>query len=114
MADDAAPTAQSRQTQPLGDFPTPQFANAFADGVSSLTNSPTIVKYFLARFEPTFVGDGRAQLQPFAQIVMPMDGFAAMVIFFQNHLAAMVKQGYINEERLAAIRKVLTPPSPTT
>jgi hypothetical protein len=54
------------------DFPGPQFPTVFADGVTSLVNSPTVVKFFLARIEPSFAGDGKSQTQAFAQVVMPI------------------------------------------
>ncbi len=89
-----------------GDFPAPQFPTVFADAVSSLANSPNIVKFFLSRFEPSFTGDGRSQLQPFEQVIMPIDGFASMLVFFEAHLKVMVSQGYITEARLTELREV--------
>ena len=90
------------------DFPPPQFPTVFADGVSTLVNSQTVVKFFLSRFEPSFKGDGRSQLQAFAQVVMPMDGFATMFVFFEAQLKTMIKAGYVSEERLAELRAIFT------
>jgi len=92
-----------------GDFPSPQFPTVFADGVGSLINSPTVVKFFLARFEPSFSGDGRSQLQAFAQVVMPIDGFAAMFAFFEAQVRIMVQAGHLNEQRLAELRAMFKP-----
>ena len=101
--------ADAETTQnPLADFPAPQFPTVFADGVMSLANSPTVVKFFLSRFEPSFAGDGRSQMQAFAQVVMPMDGFASMVVFFEAQLRILVKAGYITEARLAELRAIFT------
>jgi hypothetical protein len=91
---------------PQGDFPPPQFPTVFADAVGTLANSPTTVKFFLSRFEPSFAGDGRSQLQPFAQVVMPMDGFAATFVFFEAQLRTLVQAGYISEQRLAELREI--------
>lgn len=101
-------TATTRPpTQMLaGEFPPPQFPTVFADAVQSLTNSPTNVKYFLARYEPSFVGDGRSQLQSFAQVIMPMDGFVSMFVFFEAQLRLFVQQGFITEQRLEELRAV--------
>ena len=91
-----------------GDFPTPQFSTVFADAVGSLANSPTIVKFFLSRFEPSFVGDGKSQLQPFAQVIMPVDGFASMFVFFEAHLKTMINAGHITETRLTELRSIFS------
>jgi len=95
------------------DFPTPQFPTVFADAVGSLVNSPTIVKFFLSRFESSFAGDGRSQLQPFAQVIMPMDGFANMFVFFETQARRLVEAGYITEARLTELRAVFTPEETT-
>jgi hypothetical protein len=101
--------ADAETTQSLrADFPGPQFPTVFADGVASLVNSPAVVKFFLSRFEPSFGGDGRSQLQAFAQVVMPMDGFASMFVFFEAQLRVLVQAGYITEERLTELRAIFT------
>jgi hypothetical protein len=91
-----------------GGFPPPNFPTVFADGVTSIANSPSIIKFFLARLEPSFVGDGRSQLQAFAQVIMPMDGFASMFVFFEAQLRVLVQSGVITEQRLAELRAVFT------
>lgn len=93
---------------PPADFPGPQFPTVFADGVVSLINSPTVVKFFLGRIEPSFAGDGRSQSQAFAQVIMPIDGFAMMFAFFEVQLKLMIQGGLITEERLAELRKTFT------
>jgi hypothetical protein len=93
-----------RQAPQPGEYPAANFPTVFADSVQSLINSPSTVKFFLARFEPTFVGDGRTQLQSFAQVIMPIEGFAAMVVFFEAQLSLMVNAGYITEDRLSELR----------
>lgn len=102
MPSDAVPP----QSQ-LSDFPAPHFPTVFADGVSTLVNSPSVVKFFLARFDPSFAGDGRSQLQAIAQVVMPLDGFATMFVFFETQLRHLVQGGFISEARLAEIRAAL-------
>lgn len=99
--------AESEATE-KADFPGPQFPTAFADGVLSLVYSPAVVKFFLARIEPSFAGDGKSQMQAFAQVVMPIDGFASMFAFFEAQLKLMVKGGLITEARLAELRNVFT------
>jgi len=99
---------QADAVSPTTDFPGPQFPTVFADGVVSLVNSPTVVKFFLGRIEPSFAGDGRSQMQAFEQVIMPMDGFAAMFVFFEVQLKSMMQRGLITEDRLAELRKVFT------
>jgi len=101
--------ADAEMTQnPQADFPAPQFPNVFADGVMSLAFSPTMVKFFPSRFEPSFAGDGRSQMQAFTQVAMPMDGFASMVVFFEAQLKVLVRAGNITEARLAELRAIFT------
>ena len=101
--------ADAETTQnPQADFPAPQFPTEFADGVMSLVYSPTVIKFFLSRFEPSFAGDGRSQMQAFAQVVMPMDGFASMVMFFEAYLRVLVQAGHITEARLGELRAIFT------
>lgn len=95
------------KTAPV-DFPTPEFPTVFADGVISLVNSPAVVKFFLGRFDPSFAGDGRTQLNPITQIIMPMDTFANMCVFFEAQLRIFVQAGYITEARLTEIRNIFT------
>jgi hypothetical protein len=95
------------------DFPTSEFPAVFADGVISLVNSPAVVKFFLGRFEPSFSGDGRTQLNPITQIIMPIDGFANMFVFFEAQLRVLVQTGYITEARLTELRNILTRNNPT-
>jgi hypothetical protein len=100
------PADETPQAADKAEFPSPQFPTVFADGVLSLVNSPTVVKFFLGRIEPTFVGDGRSQMQAFAQVIMPIDGFASMFVFFEAQLKTMVRNGLITEDKLSEMRQL--------
>jgi hypothetical protein len=89
------------------EFPTSNFPNAFADTITSLANSPTTVKFFLARFEPDFHGGGTSKMQPFAQIVMPMDGFLAAFCFFEDRIKTFLEAGHITQARLDEFRRLV-------
>src|SRR5260370_39903302 len=104
MTDDAT-TGQTHS----GGFPPPNFPTVFADSVLSMANSPSVVKFYLARVEPSLAGDGRAQMQAFAQVIMPIDGFAMMFVFFEAQLRLLVQNGIVTEQRLAELRSVFTP-----
>jgi len=100
------------QTQ-LAGFPPANFPTVFADGVISMSNSASVVKFYLARVEPNFVGDNTNQVQAFAQVIMPIDGFATMFVFFEAQLRNLVQNGAVTEQRLAELRSVFTsPPRP--
>ena len=88
------------------DFPSPQFPTVFADGVMSIANSPSVVKFYLFRFEPSFSGSGQSETRPFAQVVMPIDGFAATFSFFEAAMQKYMEQGLITQSRLDEIRKI--------
>ena len=103
-----AMSADTETTAAPADFPTPEFPTVFADGVMSLVNSPAVVKFFLGRFDSSFAGDGRTQLNPVSQIVMPMDAFANMFVFFEAQLRIFIQAGYISEARLTEFRNILT------
>jgi len=102
MSDSAATVAQ-----PPTEFPSPTTDVVFADGVWSLTSSPAVVKYYLARFDPSFAGDGRVQVNAVVQVVMPIDGFVNMFAFFEAQLRDLINRGFVSEERLEQARAVL-------
>jgi len=96
-------------TQSAG-FPPANFPTVFADSVLSMANSPSVVKFYLARIEPNFAGDGTNQLQAFAQVIMPINGFARMFVFFEAQLRLLVQNGLITEQSLGEMRSVFTSP----
>src|SRR5690242_7366458 len=91
---------------PAGEFPPPQFPTVFADGVMSVANSTSVVKFYLFRFEPSFSGSGQSQTQPFVQVVMPIDGFVATFAFFEAAVTRYKEQGLITQSRIDEIRQI--------
>jgi len=108
-----ADTVQQAQAAlpPTGEFPPPQFPVVFADGVLNVANSPSVVKFYLYRFEASYASDGRSQTQPFAEVVMPMDGFAGAVTLFEAALRRFIIQGFITQARVDELRKAYLAPS---
>ena len=100
MVDDTA------KAIPASDFPSHLFPTMFADGVMSIANSPTTVKFFLFRFDPSFSGSGQSQTQPFAQVVMHIDAFAATYSFFEAAVKKYMEQGLISQSRLDEFREL--------
>jgi hypothetical protein len=95
------------QEHPAPEYPVPTFPTAFADTVTSLANSPATVKFFLARFEPDLHGGGTTKVQPFAQVVMPMDGFLAAFCFFENRIKLFIESGHITQAKLDEYRRLV-------
>lgn len=96
---EGAPTLQA-------EFPPPHFPTVYADGVSSLANSAAVVKFYFSRTEPNILGTGGSKIQPFAQVIMPIDGFAAMFVFFERAIAHLQDQKLLTTEQLQEMRKV--------
>jgi hypothetical protein len=82
----------------------------FADGALSQVFGAGVAKFFLYRIDP----DPNVATSPTpsvtAQIIMPVEGFAAMVHFFQHRLQLMVEANAISKEALEKIRGVTYPP----
>jgi len=72
----------------------------------SIANSSAMVKFYFLRFDPSFSGDRTSSTQAIAQVAMPMDGFAAMVTFFDNALKGYIAQGLITEDRVNELRNL--------
>jgi hypothetical protein len=110
MTDDVGPGVFVPPTPaaaaPGGTYPPSNFPVVFADGVMSIANSAVNVKFYLARSEPSFSGDGSSVNQAFAQVIMPMDGFATMFTFFEVAIAKYITDGLIRQERVEELRDI--------
>src|SRR5580704_11518230 len=90
---------------PTPEYPAPSFPTVFADGVSNIAYGPVIVKFFLTRLEPSItVINAPVKPQPFAQVVMPLDGFLSTFVFFENLVENLVRQGTVSQEKLNNLR----------
>jgi hypothetical protein len=90
---------------PALDFPPVNFPTIFADGVQNLAHSPTVVKFYLMRFDPAFKDSNRSQLTPVIQVVMPVDSFAQTALFFQRALENLIHQNIISQLQIEEIRR---------
>lgn len=91
-------------------FPNVHFPTVFADGVATVSNSRSVVKFYLYRHDPSFVADGTSYPTPMAQVIMPIEGFAAATLFFEKQLNSYIAQGIITEQRIAEMRATLYKP----
>jgi hypothetical protein len=99
--------AEPAKAVPLGTFPASNFPVTFADGVLSIANSATTVKFYLFRFDPEFAGGGQSQSQPTVQVVMPIEGFASAFVFFETAIKRYISQGLLTEARVDEFRRGL-------
>jgi hypothetical protein len=103
-----------KKGRPANEFPGASFPNAFADGVSSYARGAGFVKFYLYRTDPNSFGRGGSVANPFAQIVMPTEGFAAAVVLFQRALREIMKEGIISQEDLDKMDAAITSVNPPT
>jgi len=78
---------------------------AFADGVLNLAHNKNVVKFYLARLDPSLDAKGPYLSQAFAQIVMPVAGFMDTFAFFERGIAAMIADKTITKEDVEAARR---------
>ncbi len=100
------PKSNAQPPTKVGGYPHPAFPAVFADGVLSIANSSTVVKFYFARTEPSFAGDGTSIQQAFAQVIMPMDAFVATFAFFEVAINRYMHDGLITADTLEAQRKL--------
>lgn len=89
---------------PSNQFPGQFFPTVFADTVLNLSNNPSVVKFYLARIDPSFTDTSNFRQEPVAQVVMPIEAFATTAVFFENALKRLVELGAISNEKVQAIR----------
>ena len=88
-------------TSQTGDeFPDRNFPVVFADGVWSMAHGSGHVKFYLFRLDPSIPGIGTTSPMPFAQVVMPLNGFAAMTVFFRKQMELLVKNGQLTQKEV--------------
>jgi hypothetical protein len=92
---------------PEPEWPQPQFPVIFADGVLSTAWGRGVVKFYFYRTDPEFraTPNSGGRDTPFAEVVMTVSGFAAMVIHFQRTLETLVQQNEITEVQVNQIRQ---------
>lgn len=93
----------ARMGRPVSEFPDARFPTVYADGVSSFTPGPGIVRFFLYRADPNALGRGGVVNNPIVQITMQNYGFVQMAVFFHRQLKAMVEQKFITRDFVDSI-----------
>ena len=88
------------------EYPPSGFPVFFADNAANAVWGQAIVKWYFTRSEPPMVTLGNTKIQPFAQVIMPTEGFIAMTVFFEKVVEALVRDKQITQERVDELRKV--------
>ena len=87
---------------PIGDrHPKGGIPTLYSDGVSSAQVGREVVRFYLSRFDPNMSGNGPAQNEPVAQIVMSASAFAQTAGFLNAMVDRMIIAGVITVEEKA-------------
>ena len=113
MADERAPTDLTeedrngpRPNNPNeANYPTSYLPTVFADAVPTMTHAGGIVKFYYARIDPSFTADKTVKNNVIAQVIMPIEGFAQAVAFFDAQLEGIIREGLIKRETVEAYRE---------
>jgi hypothetical protein len=95
-----APGVQAAGTYPNSDVPT-----IYADGVLNVAPSAQIVKFYLHRISASFSGSNDFQVQPIAEIAMPLGSFLQVAAFFQKNVDDMLSANLIKQADYEAAKK---------
>jgi hypothetical protein len=76
----------------------------FADVVSSHTFGKYISKFYLARIDSDPLASGPNRATPVAQVIMPLDGFISLWVFFEHRLKLLIREGTISKSDIDQAR----------
>jgi hypothetical protein len=88
------------------DFPSLAIPTVYADGVSSIEPGPHVMKFYLARLDPSMKAENKSLTQPFAQVVMQTNGFLQMTAFFNNIIRVMIDSNVITAAQFEEATRV--------
>jgi hypothetical protein len=87
------------------EYPPYNIPTIFADGIATMAYGHSMVRLYLARHDPSLrPHDVSAKTQPFAQVVMPLNGFAETAVFFGSVLSRLVRDRLLSEDLLTDLR----------
>ena len=91
-------------TEMVGNYPAKELPLIFADRVPSIGWLGGAVKFYLLRNDPSISGESTNNPQLVAQVVMPIGGFAATALFFEDELNNMIASGDLKREYVNELR----------
>jgi hypothetical protein len=84
-----------------------QFPTIFTDGFWNVAvNKNGVIKIYLVRNDPAF-NSSNNRLTVFSQLVVPIGGFIASVIFLEKQLKALVADGHVSQQQVDEARAIL-------
>jgi hypothetical protein len=89
-------------------FPPEDLPTIFADFVSNFAPLASTARFYLVRTEPDVSGVNAYKNVPVAQIIMPLDGFVATVLFLNHALEGLVKLGTVRQETVDAVTQSMS------
>lgn len=92
------PAAEVQTVKVVSDVPV-----FFADNIVSQSYGAGISKFYFARIDTDVLVAGPNRTVPVAQAIMPAEGFARAVAFFNHRLKLMVRDGVISQEAVDEI-----------
>jgi hypothetical protein len=92
-----APTEQPAFTfTPAAGFPPANLPTLYADGIASIAPGLHVVKFYFARVASETSGTNQYANQVVCQVIMPIDGFVASIVFLDHVLKNMVENKAID------------------
>lgn len=97
-------------TDVVANFPTSQIPSIYADTVVSAARDIgglNTMKFYFLRVDPNPSGSGPVSPVPCLQVVMPVTGFAHMVVFLNDQLEKLIQRGTLNREFVDGLKSDL-------
>lgn len=89
-------------------YPPPNFPLLFADNVSNFAYGQSLVRLYFTRSDPSFnEATTEPRTQPIVQLIMPVDGFVATALFFEQVLSRLVADNVISTARIDELRSAV-------
>jgi hypothetical protein len=99
-------SAAAPPNEPIPKFPGTHVPVIFADRVSSASWSATVIKFYFARSNPTADGTTGVAEDVAAQVVMPLESFAATAAFFDATVRVLIDEKKLAAEQFESLRAV--------
>ena len=83
----------------------PVIPTIFCDGILNLANNKNIVKFYLARLDPSLQIDEQANTVIVGQVIMPMDAFIETFTFMEYWVSKIMRDGIISADQIDSSRR---------
>lgn len=100
-----APATPQETSPATVTFPPDYLTTIFGDGVINLAQTGEVVKFYIARMDPSVNTPNDNRTTVCAQIVLTMTGFLDAAAFFELAADGYVRNGVVTVERRNAARR---------